>query len=117
MSAENELRALLVADAGVTALVAAAAIAQNAVPQGTAVPYIVYTSQRVPEFGLANNVLATGVTFRIECWGNTPSQADAVADAVVEALLGDGVVCTVRATGYDGDLNLDATVLTAEWWE
>lgn len=116
MSAESDFQALLEAAAGVTALVGTR-IAQNAIDQGEAVPYIVYTSQQTPDFGLANNVLATNVQFRIECWAQSAAEADAIADEVRDALLADGVVCTSRVTGHSPETQLDATILVADWWE
>lgn len=116
MSAESDFRALLTGYAGLTALVPAARIAQNAVDQGAPTPYIVFTAQHTPEYGLDNTLLADGVTFRVECWADTSLAADAVADQVQLAMLADGRVCTTRQTGLDPELGLDATILTAEWW-
>lgn len=117
MTAEADFRGILVAYGPLLALVPAARIAQNAVDQGAPVPYVVFTSAHTPEFGLANNLLADNVAFKVECWADRPAAADAVADQVVAALLAAGVVCTSRATGMDAELGLDATVLTADWWE
>lgn len=117
MSAESEFRAILTGYAGLTALVPAARIAQNAVDQDAALPYIAFTASHTPEYGLDNTLLANGVTFRVECWGETSLSADAVADQVQAAMLAAGRVCTSRVTGLDPALGLDATILTAEWWE
>lgn len=116
MSAESDLQALLEGAAGVTALVGDR-IAQNAIDQGQDAPYIVYTSQHTPEYGLSNAVLANNVQFRIECWAGTAAEADEIADAVRAALLADGVVCTSRVTGHSPETQLDATILVADWWE
>ncbi len=116
MSAETDLQALLEGAAGVAALVGDR-IAQNAIDQGQAVPYIVYTSQHTPDYGLNNALLATNVQFRIECWAATAVAADAIADAVRAALLAEGVVCTSRVTGHSPETALDATILVADWWE
>lgn len=117
MSAESDFRALLTAAAGVTAMVPAARIAQNVVEQGVDTPYIVFTAQHAPLYGLDNSLHANQVQVRVECWADDAGTADAVADAVLAALLADGRVVTLRATGADPELGLDATVLTAEWWE
>ena len=95
MSAESDLQTLLEAYAGLTALVDDR-IAQNAIDQGEVPPYVVYTAQHTPEYGLNNNLLA---------------------DQVRAALLAEGVVCTSRVTGISPDTGLDATILTADWWE
>jgi hypothetical protein len=116
MSVETAFRALLVADAGVTALVAGR-IAQNAVPQDAPRPYVVFAAQHQLDFGLDNTVHADAVTITAECWADTAAQADAVADAVQAALLAAGRVCTARATSYDPEVGADATVLTVEWWD
>ena len=116
MSAETDFRAVLAGYAGLTALVSTR-IAQNAVPQGASLPYVAFTAQHTPDFGLDNTKLANGVTFAVECWAETAASADAVADQVEAALLAAGVVCTSRATTFDPELGLDATALTVEWWE
>ena len=116
MSAESDLQAVLEAYAGLTALVDDR-IAQNAIDQGEPPPYVVYTAQHTPDYGLNNTLLANNVQFRIECWGGTSAADDAVADQVRAALLAQGVVCTSRVTGISPDTGLDATILTADWWE
>jgi hypothetical protein len=85
MSAETDFRTVLTSAAGVTALVPAVRISQNAVDQDADLPYIAFTSRHAPVHGLANNVLATEVTFAVQCWGATSTEADAVAaiDAAV----------------------------------
>jgi Protein of unknown function (DUF3168) len=116
VSAETDLQAILEAYAPLAALVDDR-IAQNAAAQDDALPYVVYTSQHTPDFGLSNALLATNVQFRIECWDTDAAGADAVADQVRAALLAEGVVCTARVTGNDPDMGLQATVLVADWWE
>ena len=115
MSAETDLQGWLTGYAPLTALVGTA-IAQNAVPQGAAMPYVAWTMQHTPDLGLANNVLADGITATLECWAEDAETADAVADQVAAALQAQGIVITSRATAFDGELGLDATVLVAEWW-
>ncbi len=115
MSSESDLQALLEADTALAALVGDR-IAQNAIDQGQDLPYVVYTSKHVPDFGLSNALLATNVQFRIECWAASAEAADDVADAVRAALLADGVVCTSRVTGHSPETQLDATILVADWW-
>lgn len=119
MSAETELRALLAANAGVAALVGQA-IAHNAVPQNAAAPYVAFTAQHDRVHNLVGELLADEVTFAIQCWGKTAAQAEQVADAVISALGSApstrGVVITSRASAYDDETGLDATVLTVSWW-
>jgi hypothetical protein len=116
MSAETEFRAILSAYAGLTALVSTR-IAQNAVPQGAALPYVAFTANHAPDFGLDNTQLSDEVTFSIECWADGAAAADAVADQVQAALLASYIVCTSRASTFDPEVGLDATVLTAQYFD
>lgn len=113
---ETSFRAILIAYGALTALVPAASIAQNAVDPGAVPPYVVFTATHAPEFGLDNTRHADRITFSVEAWATTPSAADAIADQIAAALLAAGVVCNARATGYDAEVGLDATILTADWW-
>lgn len=115
MSAEADFRAVLAAYAPLTALVGTR-IAQNAVPQGGALPYVAFTASHAPEYGLDNTLHADLVTFSVECWAESASAADAVADQVQAALLAQGHVCTNAGGTYDPELGLDATALQCEWW-
>jgi hypothetical protein len=114
MSAETEFRALLAANAALTALVSTR-IAQNAVPQGASFPLIVFTASHKPSYGLDDTLLDDEVTFQVQCWASTAVQADAVADAAETALGTSGTV-TERASTYDPDLGADCTALTIQWW-
>lgn len=114
MSAESDFRALLAANAGVTALVSTR-IAQNAVPEGSAVPLIVFTASHNPSYGLDDTLLDDEVTIEVQCWGDTALVADNVADAV-DTALGTRAIVTGRASGYDAELGMDSTVLTIQWW-
>lgn len=115
MSVEQQFRSLLVGYAPLVALVGSA-VAQNAVPPQASRPYVAFTAQHQPEYGLDNTLLADGVTITCECWADDAATADAVADAVQAALLAAGRVCSSRASTFDPELGLDATVLTVEWW-
>lgn len=121
MSAETDLRAALVAESTLTALVGTRVV-QNGVAEGTALPYVIFTSQHAFENNLLGQAMLDAVTFTIECWATGALAADAVADAVVLALTNHAPVAnaaclTGRASGFDGSLGLDATVLTVEWWQ
>lgn len=119
MSAETDFRALLAGHAGTAALVGTA-IAHNAIRSGTAAPYVVFTCQHDAEIGLSGATLADPCSFTVQCWGNTAAQAEAVADAcaaaVATASAARAAAVTSRASGYDEETGLDATVLTVEWW-
>lgn len=124
MSAESELQALLVADAGVrtalsvsTAARAGERIAADRIEQGTGRPFGVYTRTATDKFeGLDGTVHATKVTLELQFWGDTRLQADALADACETAITGADQAVIGRSTAYDGELDLEATVLAVEWW-
>jgi len=122
MSAEADLRVSLLAHAPLVALVGDR-VAQNGVELGVALPYVVFTAQHAPTMGLFDSTpLINQVTFSIECWSTYAVEADMVADAVLAALLAHAppnaaATLLARGSGFDGDLGLDATVLSVEWWE
>lgn len=121
MSAEANLRAALIVDAGLSALVGQR-IAQNGIESGADLPYVVFSAQHAQTLNLLGNVMCSEVTFTIECWDRSAAGADAVADAVIAALVANApavnsVGLLSRGSGYDGDLGLDATVLSLSWWE
>lgn len=117
MSAETDLRAALVAYAPLVALVGQRVV-ENAIPEGSGLPYVVFTSQHAPVKGLDGTVLVDEVSFAVECWAAGAIEADAVANAVQAAILAAGSDAEVvtRSSGFDGDLGLDATVLAVQWW-
>lgn len=120
MSAKTELRALLVATSGVTALVgsgSAARISADRIEQGAARPFIVFTQNATDvQTGLNGTVLTTKAVLELQCWADTRVGADALADAVQTALVGDYRTITQRADGYDAELDLEATIFTVDWW-
>jgi hypothetical protein len=118
MSAETDLRALLVASAGVTALVGTR-IAADRMEQGSARPFVVFArSASEPLQCLDGSVLKTLVTLDVQCWADTRASAEAVADAVTAAVRGV-LTQTVpaRAALFEPELDLEASVLTVQWWE
>ena len=119
MSAEADFRAILAGHAPLVALVGNR-IAQNVLPQDAATPYVAFTSRHDPTLALDGAVLATAVSFTVQCWAASALQADDVADAVVAALaLAPGaraVGVVSRDTGSDDEVALHATILGVEWW-
>lgn len=119
MSAETDFRALLAAHAGTVALVGTS-IAHNAIRSGTPAPYVVFTCQHSPQLGLDNTLLADQCSFAVQCWAATASAAETVATAVSAAVAtatsARGACVVDRASGYDDETGLDATILTVEWW-
>lgn len=115
MSVETDFRAALLARAELVALVGQR-VAQNAVEPQQALPLVVFTSAHAPEYAIDNSLIADQVTLETQCWAQSALQADAVAAEVQAAVEAAGHLVTSRASAYDGDLDLHATVLTVEWW-
>ena len=119
MSVETEFRALLAAHAALTALVSTR-IAQDAVPEGSAFPLVVFACRHDRTVGLDGTLLADACTLAVQCWGDTGASAAAVADAVVGAVAtaaaSKGAAVIDRATTFDPEMALDGVQLTVEWW-
>lgn len=118
MSAESSFYALLMATPAVTALVAGR-ISADRIEQGTARPFVVFTrSQTDPLQMLDGTVPQSWVTLEVMCWADTRVAANAVADAVTAAILNTQThQVTGRNSAFDGELDLEASVLTIQWWE
>lgn len=116
MSIETDFRAALVADAAVAALVGTR-VALNGVPQGADVPLVVFTSAHTYDRGLDDTILAHGCTLTVQCWAATGAQAEALGDAAMACAEGAGYVVIDRSSGFDPELQLDATMLTIEVWD
>lgn len=117
MSLDTDLRALLVGNAGVTALVSTR-IVQDRMEQGAGRPFIVF-SRASTEFmnGLDGSVMGERVMFDVQCWADTRTSADAVANAVNVVLSANQRPVLSRTSGYDSDLDMEATLLSVEWWD
>jgi hypothetical protein len=117
MSAETALRALLVADGSVAALVGTR-VSADRIEQGAALPFVVFArSASSPVTTLAGVVLITMSSLDVQCWADTRAGADALADAVTAAVRGViGQSVPGRSGVYDADLDLHGTVLNVNWW-
>lgn len=116
MSASTELQALLVGAAGVAALVGTRVFSDRA-EQKTARPFIVHSvAQTEPQYSLDNTEHGRLTVFEVQVWANKRASAEAVADAIEQALADDQRVILAKAGGYDEELDLEATVLSVEWW-
>lgn len=121
MSVETDFRAALAARAQLTALVGTR-IALSAVPEDEALPLVVFSARHDPDRSLDGDVMIDQVTVTVQCWGRTAAEAAQVA-AEVEAALdahdaASANVCTwveSRADAHDGELGLDAQILTVMW--
>lgn len=124
MSAESDLRALLIGNAAllaglgtVSGITADKRICIDAVPQGFARPYIVFTKQSgEDELGTDNTLLAELATIDIQCVGTTRQNAIAVRDLVRAALRAAGVPSDRNAAGYDAENDLEVEVVTIDWY-
>ena len=117
MSAETELRALLLAATAVTALIGNR-IASDRIEQGTARPFVMFTrTATTPYVTIDGQVLASQAQLEIQCWADSRAQADAVGEAVTAAIRASTTqTVTGQSAAYDGELDLESTLLTVEWW-
>ncbi len=119
MSAETDFRALLVAHPGLAALVGTR-VAENAVPQGAALPYVAFTARHELTHNLLGEVMADQVAFTVQCWGANASEAAAVAAQVALAVQAAeparGAVVISTDGAYDPQTGADASILSIEWW-
>jgi hypothetical protein len=115
MSASTDLQALLLATSAVTAL-CGTRISSDRMEQGAATPFIVYTGTAEPQRALDGSVHGTRTVFEIQCWASTRAAADALAAAVKTVLDANHQYCTGPAGGFDADLDLEAALLTCDWW-
>ena len=115
MSAATSLQTLLAGTSAVTAL-CGTRISSDRAEQGTARPFIVYTGTDEPQRALDGSVHGTRTTFEIQCWADTRASAEALAAAVKTVLDANHQYCTGPAGGYDGELDLEAALLTCDWW-
>ena len=117
MSAETEMRALLVADAAVAALVADR-ISADRIEQGSQRPFVVFTRTNTNrEKTLDGTIVGVLVSMVVQCWADTRQAADALADAVQDVIEEQYHTVSSRESDYDGDLDLEAAMLSVEWWE
>ena len=121
MSAESEVRAILVASASLLAALpaAAAGVSVDVTPDANADrPFITFSKQYDrPIFGLDNTLLSRTQGIAIQVVGTDRANAIAVRELVENALLLAGLPWLDGAGGYDPDVDLEAEVLTVEWVE
>lgn len=119
MSIETDFLALLVANAGVQALVSAR-VSQNAVAQGWSAPYVVFTAQHELLRDIEGVLHADACTLTVQCWGRSAAEAQQLADAVTAAVatapVSAAAAVTQRASSYDEATGLDGEALAVEWW-
>lgn len=122
MNAETEFRAACV-DTGTASGAALYAlvntkVAADRIEQGTARPFVVFTRVDTERFyGLEGTLHGSKAVLEVQCWADTRDGAEAVADAVEAVCAAQEQFVIRRTAGYDGDMDLEATLLTVEWWE
>lgn len=117
MSLDTDLRAALAAYPAVTALVGSA-IVSDRMEQGTPRPFIVFsrTDTQYTQ-GLDGTIFAERAVFDLQCWADTRASSNTVADAITTMLQADQRAILSRTSAYDPDLDLEATLLSVEWWD
>ena len=118
MSAETALRATLVAHTATAALVGQRVRAERA-EQDDVRPFVIFTRTASEPYNTVDGaVLATLVSLDVQCWADTRTGADALADAVSAAIRAVPTQSVAgRSSGYDADLDLEVTNLNILWWE
>jgi hypothetical protein len=116
VSAESIVYGWLSGFAGLTALVGTR-IYPDVIPEQASLPAIAFTrSQTEPVSTIHGSVFAEFVAVQIQAWSATRTEAEAVADAVVDALAANAEIYIARGalfdeeTGYFGT-HVDVSVL------
>lgn len=95
------LRALLLADASVSALVGGARVYAGLVPQGVTSPSVVQNLiSEGSDYHMAGSSGLGQARVQVDCWATTPDAAVALANAVMDLL-----------SGYRGTVGPDAVVI------
>ena len=118
MSAESDLRAVLLAHAPLVAAVPAARISIDAVAQDQARPYIAFSTQNdEATFDLNNTLLGRVTSIDVQIVGRTRAEAITVRELVEAALLAGGWPWVRRTAGYDAENDIEAEVVSVNWME
>ena len=117
MSAVTDLRALLLADAAVAALVGTR-ISADRITQGAGRPFIVFArTDTKRDKTLDGSVVSVLVSFDVQCWADTRLVADQVADAVQAAIERADQDISSRSSVYEDDLDFEGESLAVDWWD
>lgn len=111
MSAESALYAILSGSSGVTALVGAR-VYPDVIPQDQALPAIAYArSGTEPVVTIHGTVEAEFAQMSVQCWAESRTSAEQVAQAVSTALSAAGEAYTNRGVLFDQDAGLFGAVV------
>jgi len=117
MSLEAELWAALVAHAPLTAVVPPERVSIDSVESDTARPYIAFSKQsETKERGLDGTVHHHTMRMDLQCVGVNRSECIQVAELVREALDAAGQPADDGTAGFDPENEIEAEVVTVEWW-
>jgi hypothetical protein len=115
--AETQVKSALVSAGGLVALVGDR-IDPDEISAKSVLPAVTFDrGDSAPEYGLDNTLYASKVTMNVTAWAKTRLAANAVADAVVAAMLAVELVQSSRASAYEPELDEYAVVLGFEVWE
>lgn len=118
MSAESDIRAALVAYAPLIALVPAARISIDAVPDDTQRPYIVFSKQGdTRDLGLDDTLLASTATVDVQVVGSNRVNALAVRVHVEAALRIAAMPSDRGGAGFDPELGAEVEIVTVDWFD
>lgn len=116
MSAESDIRDVLVAYAPLSFIVSAGSISIDAVDADAPRPYIAFSKSGTQrDLGLDNGVLAETRTVDIQCIGINRAQSIQIADLVFDALQVAGNPSDRGGAAYDGDNDIELEVVTVDW--
>ena len=121
MSVETDLVADLLGHAPLAALIVAR-LSPDKVVQGAPRPYIVYVVEREPFEMLDGSIGGTLYRFKFQCWAETRLAAEAVADALSDALRLStiespaGLPPESRQVITEHELDLEGTEVITEFW-
>lgn len=117
MSAETQLRALLIADPAVAALVGDR-VSADRIEQGASRPFVVFVRTATDRVrGLDGTLHGVKATFDVQVWADTRQAATDVSDAVQDALETDYHYVITRDSGADADLDIEMSSLVVDFWE
>lgn len=116
MSGGTQLRAILTGSPLATG--AGTRVRADAADEKDTYPFIIFRRVEVHrEYGLDNTLLGTREDFAIECWADTPAQAQALEAEVVAALLAEGIPVTPNdPDGNDPVVGVNAVVVNVSIW-
>ena len=111
MSAETDLYTMLSTGPALASLVGSR-IYPDALPEKCAYPAVIFSRAGTEPVNTIHSTSAGAfVSFSISGWARSRAEADAVADAIEEALNTAGEVITGRLGGYDEELELQGCII------